>query len=142
MDLTHSVHSRARAPQGLRASLKGVACSIAIVIGIAMSMTSVSRSEAQIMPFNSLNSLAKYQLTHKQYKCHNEIVYRESSWNINAVNGTHWGYYQMHNRNVKGKPYDYQFEMYWYYVSYRYGLDNEIPDYCKALKHLRTRGWQ
>jgi hypothetical protein len=32
--------------------------------------------------------------------------------------------------------------MYWYYVSSRYGLDHEIPDYCKALHHLRTKGWQ
>ena len=147
MYLTHSVHSTARAPQGLRASLKGLACSVAIVIGILVSMADASRSEAQILPFKDLKSLANYQLTDKQYKCHNQIVYIESRWNIDAIGNKSgkkqvYGYYQIKNERVKGKPYDYQFYMYWYYVSYRYGLDNEIPDYCKALKHLKTRGWQ
>jgi hypothetical protein len=89
-----------------------------------------------------LKVLANKQLTDKQYHCHNEIVYRESRWNIDAVNGSHYGYYQMRSKSMQGKPYDYQFYIYWYYVSKRYGLDNEIPDYCAALHHLKTKGWQ
>ena len=144
MYLTDSVHSTARAPQGLRASLKGLACSVAVVSGITMSIAGATRLEAQNLP---IKILANYQLTDKQYKCHNEIVYRESRWNIEAIGNksgkkqTH-GYYQMKTEAIKGKPYDYQFYMYWYYVSHRYGLDHEIPDYCSALKHLKTRGWQ
>ena len=144
MNLTHSVHSTARAPQGLRASLKGLACSVAVVSGITMSIAGATRLEAQNLP---IKVLANYQLTDKQYKCHNEIIYRESRWNIDAIGNksgkkqTH-GYYQIKSEHVKGKPYDYQFYMYWYYVSHRYGLDHEIPDYCSALKHLKTRGWQ
>ena len=139
MYLTHSVHSTARAPQGLRASLKGLACSVAVVSGITMSIAGATRLEAQNLP---IKVLANYQLTDKQYKCHNEIIYRESRFNINAVNGSHYGYYQLKIEAIKGKPYDYQFYMYWYYVSNRYGVDHEIPDYCNALKHLKTRGWQ
>ena len=142
MDLTEAVHFSARSPQGFRASLKGVACSVAVVIGISLSIAEASSSEASIMP---IKELARYQLTDAQYKCHNEIVYRESSWKIDAVNGSHYGYYQMRNKHIKGKPYDYQFYMYWYYVAHRYGFDKqypEIPDYCKALKHLKTKGWQ
>ena len=142
MYLTHSVHSTARAPQGLRASLKGLACSIAVVSGITMPIAGASSPEAQNMP---IKRLANYQLTDKQYKCHNEIIYRESRFNINAVNGSHYGYYQLKIEAIKGKPYDYQFSVYWYYVASRYGFDkqySEIPDYCAALKHLKTRGWQ
>ena len=139
MYLTHSVHSTARAPQGLRASLKGLACSVAVVSGITMPIAGAVSPEAQRMP---IKALANYQLTDKQYKCHNEIIYRESRFNINAVNGSHYGYYQMRTKSIKGQPYDYQFYIYWYYVSKRYGLDYEIPDYCKALHHLKTRGWQ
>jgi hypothetical protein len=121
--LTEAVHFSARSPQGFRASLKGVACSVAVVIGISLSIAGADRSEASIDATKSLKSLADYQLTIKQYKCHNEIVFRESSsWNIDAVNGSHHGYYQMKNKHIKGKAYDYQFWMYWYYVAKRYGL--------------------
>ena len=132
----------ARSHQGFNSRLKGVARGLAVVIGLSLSIASIDRSEASIVPNKKLRELANYQLTDKQYKCHNEIVHRESSWNINAVNGSHYGYYQLRVKAVKDKPYDYQFFMYWYYVSSRYGLDYEIPDYCKALHHLKTKGWQ
>jgi hypothetical protein len=135
----------ARSHQGFNSRLKGVARVLAVVIGLSLSIASIDRSEASIVPNKKLKALANYQLTDKQYQCHNEIVHRESSWNINAVNGSHYGYYQLRTKAVKGKPYDYQFFMYWYYVSSRYSFDvsnPEIPDYCKALHHLRTKGWQ
>jgi hypothetical protein len=107
-----------------------------------MPIAGASSPEAQNMP---IKRLANYQLTDKQYKCHNEIIYRESRFNINAVNGSHHGYYQMKIEAIKGKPYDYQFSIYWYYVAKRYGFDKQypdMPDYCNALNHLRTIGWQ
>ena len=132
----------ARSHQGFNSRLKGVARVLAVVIGLSLSIATIDRSEASIVPNKKLRQLANYQLTDKQYQCHNEIVHRESSWNIKAINGSHHGYYQMRTESIKNKPYDYQFYIYWYYVSKRYGLDNEIPDYCKALHHLRTKGWQ
>ena len=129
----------ARSHQGFNSRLKGVARGLAVVIGISLSMAVMPRLEASIVP---IKELANYQLTDKQYKCHNEIIYRESRFKIDAVNGSHYGYYQMRTKSMQGKPYDYQFYIYWYYVSKRYGLDYEIPDYCKALHHLKTRGWQ
>jgi hypothetical protein len=132
----------ARSPKGFNSRLKGVARELAVVIGISLSIASMPSSQASIDASKSLRVLASKQLTDKQYNCHNEIVYRESRWNIDAVNGSHHGYYQMRSKSMQGKPYDYQFYIYWYYVSKRYGLDYEIPDYCKALHHLKTRGWQ
>jgi hypothetical protein len=135
----------ARSHQGFNSRLKGVARVLAVVIGLSLSIASIDRSEASIVPNKKLRELANYQLTDKQYQCHNEIVHRESSWNINAVNGSHYGYYQLKIKAIKGKPYDYQFYTYWYYVSSRYSFDvnnPEIPDYCAALHHLRTKGWQ
>jgi len=139
MYLTNTVHSTARALEGLRANRLRLVRSVAIVIGILLSMADADRLEAQYLP---IKVLANKQLTDKQYQCHNEIIYRESRFNIDAVNGSHHGYYQMRSKSMQGKPYDYQFYIYWYYVSKRYGLDYEIPDYCKALHHLKTRGWQ
>jgi hypothetical protein len=143
MDLTALVHSMARAPQGLRASLKGVACSVAIVSGITMPIAGAISPEAQILPTKSVKALANYQLTDKQYLCHNEIVYRESRWNVAAKNGSHYGLYQGRSVSLKGAPADYQFWWYWYYVTNRYGVtEYDEPNYCVALKHLKTRGWQ
>ena len=134
----------ARSHQGFNSRLKGVARELAVVIGISLSMAVMPRLEASIVP---LKQLANYQLTDAQYKCHNEIVHRESRWQIDAIGnktGTKQvhGYYQIKSEYIKGKPYDVQFWAYWYYVSKRYGLTKyDEPNYCKALHHLKTRGY-
>jgi len=130
----------ARSHQGFRARPKGAARSVTAVIGLSLSMALMPSSQASTVP---LKVLANKQLTDKQYNCHNEIVYRESRWKIDAVNGSHHGYYQMRSKSMQGKPYDYQFYVYWYYVASRYGYtEYDEPNYCLALKHLKTRGWQ
>jgi len=135
----------ARSHQGFNSRLKGVARGLAVVIGISLSMAIMPRLEASIVP---LKLLAAYQLTDAQYKCHNEIVHRESRWDINAIgnkSGTNkvYGYYQIKSKHIKGKPYDVQFWAYWYYVAKRYGITKyDEPNYCNALHHLKTKGWQ
>jgi hypothetical protein len=144
-NLTEGVHSRQEPLKGSDRARKGVARWVAGVLVGSLCLLSAETSEAQLVPNKELRLLANKQLTDKQYKCHNEIVYRESRFNINAVNGSHHGYYQMRSKSMQGKPYDYQFYVYWYYVAKRYGFDKsnpELPDYCSALHHLRTRGWQ
>ena len=141
-NLTRTIHSRQEPLKGSDRARKGVARWVAGVLVGSLCLLSVETSEAQLVPNKKLRQLANYQLTDKQYQCHNQIVHRESSWNIRAVNGSHHGYYQMRTESIKGKPYDYQFYIYWYYVAKRYGYDHEIPDYCKALNHLTTKGWQ
>jgi hypothetical protein len=103
-------------------------------------LISTQTSKASVLP---LKALANKQLTHKQYLCHNAIVYRESRFKIDAVNGSHNGYYQGRSKALIGKPYDYQFYWYWYYVTNRYGItEYDEPNYCNALHHLKTKGWQ
>ena len=148
MNLTDRVHLRLEAFEGFRANRLRLVRSVATVIGIGLSMALMPRLEASIVPNKSIKQLANYQLTDKQYKCHNEIIYRESRWNINAIGNTNGtkhthGYYQIKSESIKGKPYDYQFYFYWTYVSHRYGVtEYDEPDYCKALHHLRVKGWQ
>ena len=129
--------------RGSERALKRMARSVAIVIGIALSMQTTAIGQGSIKPNQSLKEIADYQLTDKQYDCHNEITFRESSNNRYAVNGSHHGYYQGRSKYLKGKPDDVQFYWYWRYVSYRYGItEYDEPDYCKALHHLRVKGWQ
>jgi hypothetical protein len=100
-------------------------------------------SSGDISKHQSVHDLADKQLTEVQEKCHNEITFRESSNNRYAVNGSHHGYYQGRSEYLKDKPDDIQFYWYWYYVSGRYGItEYDEPDYCKALHHLRVKGWQ
>jgi hypothetical protein len=135
----------ARSPKGFNSRLKGVARELAVVMGILLSIAGMPRVGASIVP---LKALANKQLTDTQYKCHNQIVYIESRWKIDAIGNkggtkqTH-GYYQIKSESIKDKPYDYQFWMYWYYVAKRYGSTQyDEPNYCLALNHLKTKGWQ
>ena len=133
----------ARAFKGSERAATRIARSVAFVIGISLSIPMAVADGGSIDAIQTLDELADYQLTDIQYKCHNEIVFRESSNNRYAVNGSHHGYYQGRSTYLKGKPDDVQFYWYWQYVSYRYGItEYDEPNYCKALDHLKTRGWQ
>jgi hypothetical protein len=141
---------RARAHQGLRASLKGAACLVAIAIGISLSMAMPLDAKANDLVIKEIKHLAKTTLTHKQYLCHNEIIYRESRWNHRAVGnigGTKqaYGLYQMKLKSLHTSSHVRQYWKYMYYVIHRYGFTDDKardPNYCKALNHLKTRGWQ
>jgi hypothetical protein len=138
----------ARALEGLTQRLKGASLWVAKVLVGALCLSGTQPAEAQLDAIKLIKSLAAYQLTDAQYLCHNSIIYIESRWKIDAVGNktgnkqTH-GYYQMKSKAAINAPYDKQFELYWYYVAKRYGVTKyDEPDYCAALKHLRTRGWQ
>jgi hypothetical protein len=143
---THGTLS-ARAHQGLTAAPKDRGRRVAIAIGIALSMAMPLDAEANNLRYKNLKELANYQLTDKQYKCHNEIVYRESRWDHKAVgnlNGTKrvYGLYQMKTESLKNSTPIKQFWMYWHYVAHRYGVtEYDEPDYCKSLHHLKTKGY-
>ena len=138
----------ARAHQGLTAGPQGTARRVAIAIGISLSMAMPLDAQASDLAIKQLKQLANYQLTDKQYKCHNEIIYRESRWDYKAVgnkSGTKqvYGLYQMKTESLKKSTPIKQFWMYWHYVMHRYDVtEYDEPDYCKALHHLKTKGWQ
>ena len=138
----------ARAHQGLNASPIGLARVVALAIGISLSIATPLDAEANNQAITQLKQLANYQLTDKQYACHNEIVHRESRWDYKAVgnkSGTKqvYGLYQMKTESLKRSTPIKQFWMYWHYVGYRYGWTvYDEPHYCGALLHLKTKGWQ
>lgn len=116
---------------------------VAFVIGIALSMPMAVADGGSIDAIQDVAQLADKQLTEKQEYCHNQITFLESSNNKDAVNGSHYGYYQGRSVSLKGAPDDYQFYWYYSYVANRYGTTRyDEPEYCKALHHLRVKGWQ
>ena len=138
----------ARAHQGLNASPIGLARVVALAIGISLSIAMPLDAQASEKQIQYVKQLADYQLTEKQEKCHHEIVYRESRWDYRAIGnigGTKqaYGLYQMKSESLKKGSSIKQFWMYYHYVGYRYGwTEYEDPNYCNALHHLKTKGWQ
>jgi len=72
----------------------------------------------------------------EQTQCWVELIWRESRFNPLAVNGSHYGLAQM--RNVKVKDLTPRAQVRWHmrYLDHRY---DGSP--CKALEHLKTKGW-
>ena len=133
----------ARAHQGLNASPIGLARVVALAIGISLSIASPVDAEASNQAIRYVKDLAEYQLTDKQELCHNEIVYRESRWDYRAINGSHYGLYQGKSKSLKNASTVKQWWWYWHYVTHRYGVtEYDEPNYCNALHHLKTKGWQ
>jgi hypothetical protein len=141
----------ARAHQGLTAGPQGRARRVAIAIGIALSIAMPLDAKASNPVIKEeIKALAKLTLSKDQYLCHNEIIYRESRWNHRAVGnkgGTKqaYGLYQMKLKSLHTSTHIRQYWKYWHYVVHRYGVvDTKTHDanYCKALHHLRTKGWQ
>ena len=133
----------ARAHQGLNASPIGLARVVALAIGISLSIAMPLDAQASNLSIKYVKDLAKEQLTDKQEACHNEIVFRESSWNPKAKNGSHYGLYQGRSKSLKNASTVKQWWWYWHYVAHRYGVtEYDEPNYCGALHHLKTKGWQ
>lgn len=138
----------ARAHQGLNASPIGLARVVALAIGIFLSIATPLDAQAPNKQIQWVKELAKQQLTDKQELCHHEIVFRESTWNYKAIGnigGTKqtYGLYQMKVESLKHANSIKQFWMYYHYVGYRYGWTQyDEPNYCNALHHLKTKGWQ
>ncbi len=139
---------RARAHQGLKAAPVGSGRKVAIAIGISLSMAMPLDAQASNLAIKYVKDLAKEQLTDKQELCHHEIIYRESRWDYRAVGNIGgkkqtYGLYQMKVESLKKGSSIKQFWMYWHYVGSRYGwTEYDEPNYCNALHHLKTKGWQ
>ena len=126
-----------------REPLRRRARGVALALVGAMSFGIAPADGISNVRYTNIKQLADYQLTEKQESCHNRITFLESSNRIDAVNGSHYGYYQGRSISLKGAPYDYQFYWYWKYVSHRYGVTRyDEPNYCAALAHLQRKGWQ
>lgn len=129
--------------RGSERAASRIARSVAIASGIVLSILTAHSTQGSIDPIQSIKELADYQLTESQEYCHNQIIYRESRFKSDAINGSHYGYYQGKSKVLLNAPDDYQFYWYYSYVSNRYGVTRyDEPNYCKALHHLRVKGWQ
>lgn len=72
----------------------------------------------------------------EESQCWVELIWKESTFNPQAVNGSHYGLAQMRNEKVKDMKPRKQVRWHMRYLDHRYQ-----GSACKALKHLDTKGW-
>lgn len=78
----------------------------------------------------------------KQYECILELYRRESNWRSEARNGSHYGIPQLRNEIMLNKTPIEQTALGIKYIRHRYGTTvDQVPNACKALNHLKTKGW-
>jgi hypothetical protein len=112
--------------------------SSAITIDKAQAITT-KKSIITVTP----KSYAKAALNdNKQYECIDELYTKESNWRPNARNGSHYGIPQMRNEIMLSKNPLQQVALGIKYIEHRYGTTTKgVPNACKALQHLKTKGW-
>lgn len=131
---------RARAHQGLRASLKGVACLVAIAIGIALS---IGASPADSAPIKTIDpkTYIRFNYEDKQALCLIKLYGKESAFNRKAIGNLDgakqvYGIPQLKNPIIQHLSAIKQIDYGMKYIAHRY---DGLP--CRAWKHWQKKGW-
>ena len=132
----------ARAHQGLRASLKGVACSVAIAIGIALS---IGASPADSAPIKTIDpkTYIRFNYDSSESLCLIKLYGKESAFNPRAIGNLSsptksyvYGIPQLKNPIIQHLSAIEQIDYGMKYIAHRY---DGLP--CKAWKHWQVKGW-
>lgn len=132
----------ARAHQGLRASLKGVACLVAFVIGIALSIGAAPAESAPIKQLDPKRYI-RFNYDSSESLCLIKLYGKESAFNTNAIGNLDspsksfvYGIPQLKNPLIKNLSALEQIDYGMKYIAHRY--DNQP---CLAWKHWKKKGW-
>ena len=121
-----------------RRALWGGLC-LSLVVGLVLNPIIITNANAyplkreqQDWALVAMNHLGDLQ----EAQCWVELIWRESTFNPRAKNGSHYGLAQM--RNVKVKNLSPRAQVRWHmrYLDHRYDKSA-----CKALNHLNRKGW-
>jgi hypothetical protein len=138
--------------RGELASSWAIAFGILVCL-IALETTAIEIDTAKAEPKKSIitvtpKAYAKALLNdNKQYKCIDELYTKESNWRSNAVgnkSGTKqvYGIPQLKNDIMLELNPLQQVTLGVKYIKHRYGVTTKgVPNACKALHHLKTKGW-
>jgi hypothetical protein len=132
----------ARALKGLRASLKGVACLIAIVIGIALSIGAAPADSGSVEALNP-KTYIRFNYDSSESLCLIKLYGKESAFNPRAIGNLSsptksyvYGIPQLKNPIIKDLSAIEQINYGMKYIDHRY---DGLP--CKAWQHWIDKGW-
>ena len=74
-------------------------------------------------------------VNYEQYQCFSRIIYKESRWNVNAKNGSHYGLGQMRSTHYRELDGFRQIDASIKYITKRYG------SMCNAWRHHIKRNY-
>jgi len=121
-----------------RRAVRGGLC-LSLAVGLLLNPIFISNSNAyplkryqQDWALVAMNHLGDLQ----EAQCWVRLIWKESTFNPNARNGSHYGLAQMRNPIVKKLSPRAQVRMHMRYLDHRYN-----GSACKAEEHLIKRGW-
>jgi len=119
-----------------REPLRGVARGVLVAIGISLLFVpnAGSTSPKEYVDYKTY-SLYLLDFNIKEYKCLVKLYGKESAWNPDAVNGSHYGIPQGRSEWLKDQDGWTQVQWGLDYIGNRYG------EPCIALEHWKAKGW-
>ena len=147
-----STLSASDAPLSANASRFGglLASSLLLVIGAALCLMifslypkTIDSSYALQLKHVSVKEYAAQKIqSNDQWVCRSRLYGKESAWNPNAVNGSHYGIPQLKNQLMIGLDQYSQIDYGLKYLKHRYGVDKYgYTNACKAWNHFKINGW-
>ncbi len=127
----------AQSPSGAhRDPLRRVGRGVLVAIGISLCLMPEAGGSIP-KEYISYKEYAYYALGYnlKEYKCLSILYGKESAWNPEAVNGSHYGIPQGKSEWLKDQDGYTQIRWGLDYIGHRYG------EPCIALAHFKRKGW-
>jgi len=119
-----------RGPKAARSRSVGGAYCLTLMLS-ALMLIPINSSKADM----NLKLYAYNKMDWSEFQCYNWLIFKESSWNPKARNGSHYGLGQMRSTWYRDLSPKKQIDAHIKYLRHRY------KDACDALHHLETRGW-
>ena len=129
--------------RGIQAQARGYAFGqsivkflLVILSSIGLLSTNISGAYAYKNHSMNLKLYAHNQIKDwEQFNCYNRLIFKESSWNYKARNGSHYGLGQMRSTWYGTLTPRKQIKAHLRYIEHRY----KTP--CKAERHFNKIGW-
>ena len=115
-------------------SMGGYRGAIRLVLCLTLCLAAALPAKAQDQQTWEVH-LLKITKDYKEYKCVKRLIYKESSNNPDARNGSHYGLPQGRTRYLASASPTAQVTWMMKYIRARY------DDGCAALRHHNTKGW-
>ena len=134
LDLGATLSPKCGRAAGPLTEVEGGHCLRLIATAVIAALLSILNPKPANADMN-LKLYAYNKMDWSEFQCYNWLIYKESSWNPKARNGSHRGLGQMRSEWYGTLSPKKQIDVHIKYIRHRY------KDACDALNHLETRGW-
>jgi hypothetical protein len=112
-----------------RLAVVGILCSF--IASLSIQMQTANASDTDMLKLYAHSKIVNY----KQFHCFIAIINKESHWDRNAINGSHFGLGQMKSKHYRNLDSYRQIDSSINYITKRYG------SMCNAWRFHQRHGW-